>query len=69
MQLFLRAVGFAAVAALARAGCVVQLPNLTAPPTAAEDLASVVKIFNKSYDAYRCAKEISDVLFNLSLRA
>jgi hypothetical protein len=65
MQLFLRVVGLAAVAALAQAGRV-QLPNLTVPPSAADDRDSVVEIFNKSYSAYRCAKGISDVLFNLS---
>lgn len=65
MQLFLTAFGLAAVAALAQAGRV-QLPGLTVPPSAADDRASVVQIFDKSYNAYRCANEISDLLFNLS---
>jgi hypothetical protein len=66
MQLFLRAVGLASVVALAQAGRV-QRPDLTLPQSAAEDRDSVVKIFQLSYDAYRdrCAKEISNVLFNL----
>jgi hypothetical protein len=60
MQLFLRVVGLAAVAALAQAGRV-QVPNLAVPASAADDRDSVVKIFNQSYSAYRCAKRISDV--------
>jgi hypothetical protein len=67
MQLFLRAVGLAAVAALAQAGSV-QVPGLTVPPSSAEDRASVVKIFNNSYIAYRCANETSDVFFSIYLR-
>ena len=61
MQLFLRALGLASVAVLAHAGSV-QLPGLTVPPSAATDRASVVRIFNESYNAYRCV-EISRVLF------
>jgi len=63
MQLFLRAVGLASVAVLAQAGRV-QLPGLTVPSSAAADRTSVVQIFNRSYTAYRCAKEISTVLFS-----
>ena len=66
MQFFLRAVGLAAVAALAQAGGV-QLPGLTVPPNAADDRASVVQIFNQSYNAYRCAEYISIIFLpNLS---
>jgi len=61
MRLFLRAIGLASVAIVAQAGCV-QLPGLTVPSSAAADRASVVQIFNESYNAYRCAKEISSVL-------
>ena len=64
MQLFLRAVGLAFVAALAQAGRV-QHPDLTLPPSAGTDRDSVVEIFKSSYEAYRCAKEISNVFLNL----
>jgi hypothetical protein len=57
MQLFLRALGLASVAVLAQAGRV-QLPGLTVPPSAAADRASVVQIFNESYNAYRCGRDI-----------
>jgi len=64
MQLFLRAVGLASVAALAQAGRV-QHPGLTVPSSVDTDRDSVVKIFKSSYETYRCAKDISYVLFNL----
>ena len=64
MQLFLRALGLASVAVFAQAGCV-QLPGLTVPSSAAADRASVVRIFNASYNAYRCVKEIFNVLSRL----
>jgi hypothetical protein len=62
MQLLLSAVAFASVAVLAQAGRV-QFPGLTVPSSAATDRESVVRIFNESYNAYRCAEEISIVLF------
>ena len=62
MQLLLRAVALASVAVLAQAGRV-QFPGLTIPSSAATDRESVVQIFNESYNAYRCAEEISIVLF------
>jgi hypothetical protein len=64
---FLRTIGLVSVAAFARAGGV-QLPGLTVPSSAAADRKSVVQIFNESYNAYRCAEDISMILFpNLSL--
>ena len=59
----LRAIVLASVpviapACLAQAGRV-QLPGLTVPASATADRASVVRIFKKSYNAYRCAEEIS----------
>jgi hypothetical protein len=64
---FLRTIGLVSVAAFAQAGSV-QLPGLTVPSSAAADRESVVQIFNESYNAYRCAEEISMILFpNLSL--
>jgi hypothetical protein len=57
MQLFLRAVALASVAVLAQAGRV-QLPGLTVPSSAAADRASVVQIFNQSYNAYRYAEVV-----------
>lgn len=64
---FMRIIGLVYVAALAQAGSV-QLPGLTAPSSAAADRASVVQIFNESYNAYRFAEAISMISFpNLSL--
>lgn len=57
MQLCLGGVVLASVVVLAQAGSV-QLSGLTVPSSAAADRASVVKIFNESYNLYRCAKEI-----------
>jgi hypothetical protein len=63
----LRAIVLASVpviapACLTQAGRV-QLPGLTVPASATADRASVVRIFKESYNAYRCAQEISWVLF------
>lgn len=64
---FIRIIGLVSVAALAQAGGV-QLPGLTAPSSAAADRASIVQIFNESYNTYRCAEAISMMSFpNLSL--
>jgi hypothetical protein len=52
---FLKAIGLASATIVARAGPV-QFPDLTVPSSAAADLASVVDIFKKSYDGYRCAQ-------------
>lgn len=59
---FLRTIGLVSVSALAQASGV-QLPGLTVPPSAAADRESVVQIFNESYNAYRCAEDISVILF------
>ncbi len=64
---FLRIIGLVSVAAFVQAGGV-QLSGLTVPSSAAADRESVVQIFNESYNAYRCAEEISMILFpNLRL--
>ncbi len=55
---FLRTIGLASLAAFAQAGGV-QLPGLTIPSSAAADRASVVQIFNDSYNTYRCVEEIA----------
>ena len=63
MQLaFLRAIGLVSVAVIVPA-CMtqagrVQLPGLTVPSDATADCASVVQIFNKSYNMYRCGSDI-----------
>ena len=63
MQLaFLRATGLISVAIIAQA-CMtqagrVQFPGLTVPSNATADRASVVQIFNESYNAYRCGSDI-----------
>ena len=63
----LRTVGLISVAAFVQAGGV-QLLGLTVPSSATADRESVVQIFNESYNAYRCAKQISVILFpNLRL--
>lgn len=64
MQLCLGGLVLASVVVLAQANSV-QLPGLTVPSSAAADRASVVSIFNKSYNLYRSAKEIFCVLFSL----
>ncbi|KAI0250639.1 glycoside hydrolase family 47 protein [Lactifluus subvellereus] len=46
------AIGLASVLTVSHAGRV-QLPGLTVPSSAAADRASVVKIFNESYNSYR----------------
>ena len=52
------AIGLASSTTLVQAGRV-QLPGLTVPPNAVLDRASVVLIFNESYNAYRCVRWIS----------
>lgn len=52
---FLKAIGLASAAIGAHAGRV-QLPGLTVPPSAAADRDLVVRIFNDSYNSYRCAR-------------
>jgi hypothetical protein len=58
----LRAMTFVSVAVIAPAfvtqAARVQLPGLTIPSDATADRASVVQIFNKSYNAYRCGRDI-----------
>jgi hypothetical protein len=63
MQLaFLRAIGLVSVAVIAPA-CMtqagrVQFPGLTVPSNATADRASVVRMFNESYNVYRCGGDI-----------
>jgi len=68
MQLaFWRAIGLVSVAVITTPACMtqagrVQLPGLTVPSNATADRASVVQIFNESYNAYRCGRDISAVV-------
>lgn len=67
MQLaFLRAIGLFSVAAIAPASTAqaarVQFPGLTVPSNATADRASVVRIFNESYNAYRCGGDIFGIV-------
>ena len=52
---FLKAIALASAAIDAHAGRV-QLPGLAVPSSAAANRDSVVRIFNDSYNDYRCAR-------------
>jgi hypothetical protein len=67
MQLvFLKAIAVASTAIGAHAGRV-QLPGLTVPSSAAANRDSVVRIFNDSYNDYRCAWNFRTLSMGLSL--
>jgi len=62
---FLKAIALASAAIGAHAGRV-QLPGLKVPYSAAADRDSVVRIFNDSYSAYRCAGNFRTLSMGLS---